>query len=192
MIAAHKPKPKKCKVCRKEFQPVRAIQPVCQNFDCAVTYATKAAERAKARRDANDRKDLREAKEKAKTRGKWAAEAQAAFNSFIRARDAGKPCISCGRHHKGSWDAGHYRARSVVPALRFNELNCHAQCVPCNRHMHGNLIEYRIRLIERIGVELVQWLEGSHEPKHYSISDLKAIKAEYVAKLNELNSVRCV
>jgi len=57
--------------------------------------------------------------------------------------------------------------------------------------MHGNLIEYRIRLIERIGVELVQWLEGSHEPKHYSISDLKAIKAEYVAKLNELNSVRC-
>ena len=37
-----------------------------------------------------------------------------------------------------------------------------------------------------IGAEAVAWLEGRHEAKHYSIDDLKAIKAEYRQKLREL------
>ena len=37
-----------------------------------------------------------------------------------------------------------------------------------------------------IGAEAVAWLEGKHDPKHYSIDDLKVIKAEYRQKLREL------
>ncbi|MFK5282538.1 hypothetical protein ACI3PL_23545 [Lacticaseibacillus paracasei] len=32
----------------------------------------------------------------------------------------------------------------------------------------------------------VEWLEGPHEPKHYSADDLKEIKAKYTALAREL------
>ncbi|WP_379559163.1 recombination protein NinG [Pseudomonas sp. MD330_10] len=34
-------------------------------------------------------------------------ESQTAINSCIRELDDGMPCVSCGRHHKGQWHAGH-------------------------------------------------------------------------------------
>ena len=37
-----------------------------------------------------------------------------------------------------------------------------------------------------IGAEAVTWLEGPHEPKHYSIDDLKQIKARYLALVRDL------
>ena len=51
--------------------------------------------------------------------------------------------------------------------------------MPCNAHLSGNLIDYRIHLISKIGLERVEWLEGSHEPKRYRIDDLKEIDKEY-------------
>ncbi len=123
-----------------------------------------------------------------KTRTHWLREAQAAFNAFIRARDAAEPCISCGRFHTGSYDAGHYRSVGAQPALRFDENNVHKQCVPCNQHKGGNIVEYRIRLIQKIGAEAVALLEIEHEPARYSIEDAQRIKAVYKAKLKALQS----
>lgn len=45
---------------------------------------------------------------------------------------------------------------------------------------------YRVNLINRIGLERVESLEGPHDPAKYTIDDLKAIKATYKAKLREL------
>ncbi|WP_221290116.1 recombination protein NinG [Massilia aurea] len=59
-------------------------------------------------------------------------------------------CISCGRHHTGIRDAGHYRSDGAQPALRFHEDDADKQCVPCNQHKGGNAIEYRIALRTRI------------------------------------------
>lgn len=180
-------KQKKCKNpdCGKLFTPARPLQVVC-GFHCSLIFAKIKSHKKQKKHEKERRAEIREAKIKAKTRGKWLAEAQAAFNAYIRSRDAGKPCISCGRHHTGSWDAGHYRARSVAPALRFNENNCHAQCVPCNRHRHGNLIEYRKGLIARIGIELVEFLEGDHPPVKYTIDQLRIIKADYSIKTKNI------
>jgi hypothetical protein len=139
-----------------------------------------------ALRAKKDRKEHRDAKEHAKTRRDWTEEAQTAFNRFIRARDSEEPCISCGRHHTGQYHAGHYRTTAAAPELRFNELNVHKQCAPCNNHKHGNVVEYRIRLVERISLAKVEWLEGPHEPAKLTIEDLKAIKAEYKEKLKAL------
>jgi hypothetical protein len=50
----------------------------------------------------------------------------------------------------------------------------------------GNIVEYRIRLVQKIGADKVAWLEGPHEPKRYTIDDLKAITADYRQKLREL------
>lgn len=179
---------KTCPVCREKFTPVRSIQPTCVKFDCQLAYGIKVAEKREASGRAAYRKSLREAKAKAKPRSKWLAEAQAAFNKWIRLRDADRPCISCGRHHTGKYDAGHYRSVGSNPALRFSELNVHKQCVPCNQHKSGNAVEYRIGLMARIGIEGVEWLEGKHEPKHYTIDDLQAIKKMYIQKAKDLAS----
>ena len=55
-----------------------------------------------------------------------------------------------------------------------------------NNHKSGNIVEYRINLVKKIGAEQVEWLEGKHEPKKYSIDEIKEIKAKYKNKLREL------
>lgn len=82
--------------------------------------------------------------------------------------------------------AGHYRSVGACPELRFEPLNIHRQCVKCNRNLSGNAVEYRIRLVQRIGAETVAWLEGPHEPRKYTVDEIKTIKAEYRAKTREL------
>ena len=44
---------------------------------------------------------------------------------------------------------------------------------------------YRKNLLELIGEDALNWLEGKHPPKKYTIPELKALKAEYQAKLKK-------
>ena len=180
-------RPRKCAVrtCRAPFVPTQSFQSWCSP-ECGVQIARDKQQKERTALAKIERKAIREAKERIKPRAAYMKETQSAFNAWVRARDADQPCISCGRHHQGKYDAGHYRSVGSNPALRFEPLNCHKQCVPCNQHKSGNAIEYRIGLVARIGAEAVAWLEGRHEAKHYSIDDLKAIKAEYQQKLREL------
>jgi hypothetical protein len=94
--------------------------------------------------------------------------------------------VSCGRHHNGQWHAGHYRTVGGNPELRFEPLNAWRQCAPCNNHKSGDIVNYRIELVKRIGAEAVEWLEGPHEAKKYTVEELKAMTADYRAKTREL------
>lgn len=170
-------KEKTCKVCKKRFLPSRPLQNVC-GWICGLAKAKKI-------REVSEKKEYRAAKEKLKSRGDWAKEAQTAFNAFIRIRDEGKPCISCGSY-TGKKNAGHYRSVGSCPELRFEESQVHLQCEKCNSYLSGNLINYRIELIKRIGIDKVEWIEGNHEPKKYTIDDLKLIKQVYKQKLKEI------
>ena len=149
------------------------------------------AVRAQAADAKNAAKRDRERRMEVKPLSYWMKRAQAAFNAWVRARDAGKPCISCGRFHQGQNHAGHYRPAGSNPELRFEPDNCHLQCAPCNSHLSGNLSKYRPALIAKIGLERVEFLEGPHEPKRYRKEDYQAIEAEYKAKLKELQSNAC-
>jgi hypothetical protein len=40
--------------------------------------------------------------------------------------------------------------------------------------------------VKRIGQEKVDWLEGPHAPKRYTIDELKAIKADYGGRVRAL------
>ncbi|WP_207285200.1 recombination protein NinG [Pseudomonas sp. FW300-N2A2] len=186
-LPAKQPRPKKCRVetCGASFVPSRLGQAVCSPA-CAILDAPKNQEKARKALADVGRKALRAAKEKVKPRAEHMKDAQTAFNAWVRARDTKLPCVSCGRHHQGKYDAGHYRTVGSNPALRFEPLNCHRQCSPCNTHKSGDIVNYRIELVKRIGAELVEWLEGPHEAKRYTIEDLKAITAEYRAKTREL------
>lgn len=175
-------KAKKCKQCSAEFMPDRIGQKVC-GYKCAAEFA-KSARISKAGTDA--RKMKREML--SKDRGHWMKKAQSAFNAYIRARDASRPCISCGRHHSGQYHAGHYRPAGVNAALRFDERNTHKQCSPCNNHKSGNLVEYRANLISKIGADAVEWLDNNHETKRWTLDELKAIESEYKTKLKALQA----
>lgn len=181
-------KQKTCKACRQRFEPTRPMQVVCSPA-CAIALAERKREK-QTRQDASAaRKEARQAKEKAKTRGQWLKEAQAAFNAYIRARDAARPCISCGRKHHGQYHAGHYLSVGARPELRFEPMNVWKQCAPCNNHLSGNAVLYRKALVDLIGVEMVEWLEGPHEQKKYTIEQLQAIRREYTEKRKALESV---
>jgi hypothetical protein len=179
--APFKIKLKTCNECGDKFSPPNSIRKVCQ-----AKFMEKHVQNAERLREKRERQALREAKERIKPRSKWLKEAQVEFNRFIRLRDKHLPCISCGRFHTGQWHAGHYRSVGACPELRFIELNCHRQCQPCNTHLSGNLLEYRTNLIEKIGMDNVEWLAGKHEAKHYSIDELKQLIAHYKGKCKEL------
>lgn len=187
MLKRTEPKPRACKVCRSQFTPSRMGQRVCGPA-CALSLAQSTRAKAEKRQAVKERKELRERKNRIKTRGDWAREAQQAVNAFVRERDKDLPCISCGRHHQGQYHAGHYRSVGSAPHLRFDvERNIARQCAPCNTHLSGNLVAYRIGLIARIGIEAVEALEADQAPRHYSIDDLKAIKALYQRKRREIS-----
>jgi len=176
-------KPKKCKSCGIEFTPKNSLQKVCST-KCALDLARQNAQKE---RDKAEKKKLSERKAKLKSRSEWLKEAQAVFNKFIRLRDKDQPCISCGRYHQGQYHAGHYRSVGACPELRFCEQNVHKQCAPCNDHKSGNIIEYRINLVNKIGADKVAWLERQdHDPKKYTIEDCKEIIKHYKAKIKEL------
>lgn len=193
MMASRKPlkaisgKPKKCAVrtCRTPFVPSQTFQTWCSP-ECGLVIARAKQDKERKALAQVERREIKAAKERIKSRGDYLREAQTAFNAWVRERDAQLPCVSCGRHHQGQFHAGHYRTVAGSPELRFEPLNVWKQCAPCNNHKSGDIVNYRLELVRRIGAEQVEWLEGRHEPKKYTIDDLKAITAEYRAKLREL------
>lgn len=189
------PRRKRCPECRVMFTPVRSTQAVCGNIECAIAYGKSEKGQASAKKALADvgRRDIKVRKEKLKSRADHLREAQAAVNEYVRLRDAHLPCISCDSTPNDNdlmtgsrWDAGHYRSVGACPELRFEPLNIHRQCVKCNRNLSGNAVEYRIRLVQRIGAEQVAWLEGLHPACKYTVEEIKAVKAEYRAKTRKL------
>lgn len=164
-------KAKKCKVCSNKFEPLRLLQMVCCSA-CGYEYAKKQNDSDWKQRKAKIKNDLM-------TRSDYLKLAQAAFNTYIRTRDKDRKCISCGTYN-GKMNAGHYMSVGSTPELRFNEDNAHKQCERCNTFYSGNLINYRISLIERIGIERIEYLERKdHAPEKFTIEEIKQITIKY-------------
>ena len=182
---------KKCRVCRQPFEPRLPMAVVC-SLECAKSLAASIRGKAEKQEAIKQRKLDRERREKIKTLPQLLKEAQAAVNSYVRARDADMPCISCGKPppdlsglHAGR-DAGHYRSVGAASHLRFNLDNINAQCVSCNQFKAGNAADYRLGLIERIGLPRVEALEADYSVKKWEKDEVRAIRDEYRAKAREL------
>ena len=137
-----------------------------------------------------EKRERRAALKRLRTRRDWLKLCQIAFNAMIRIRDEFEPCISCGRSTGAKRNAGHYLSVGSHPELRFHEDNCHSQCEHCNSWKSGNAVAYRIRLIEKIGLERVEWLEGPHEPAKWTIEELEAMTKEFRARKKQLERTR--
>lgn len=189
------PRRKRCPECRVMYAPARESQAVCGEIACAIAHAQSEKGQETARKSIAqvERREIKVRKEKLKSRADHLREAQAAVNEYVRLRDAHLPCISCDSRPNDNdlmtgsrWDAGHYRSVGACPELRFEPLNIHRQCVKCNRNLSGNAVEYRIRLVLRIGADKVAWLEGPHQARKYTVEEIKAVKAQYRALVRTL------
>jgi len=94
--------------------------------------------------------------------GKNLTKADKYFSLYIRLRDTDKNgmgrCCSCG--NPVFWkkaDNGHYVNRKHM-ALRFSEVNCNIQCIPCNRFDEGNMAGYTRFLENKHGRDIIEKL----------------------------------
>ena len=179
----------RCAICREPFTKRSMTHKTCGPA-CAEQYgrdkARQLAEKAKRAEAKRDRLETRERKEEIKPKSKIEAELQRIVNACARERDRDQPCISCGTHESASWEGGHYVSVGANKTIRFELDNIHKQCHRCNHHNGGNSIPYRINLIKKIGLERVEWLEGPHQPHHYTKEDLQGLKACFRNKLKDL------
>lgn len=163
---------RKCSIkkCRKEFEP-RSITHKCCSPTCAALHAQK-------NRESIDRKIRREGLKKLKTRSDYAALAQKSFNKYINLRDQEKNCISCGKpaERGGVRNASHFKSVGSNSALRFHLWNVHTSCYRCNVELSGNLGEYYPRLIDRIGVKKVEFLQTHPRERRYEIDYLQRLQ----------------
>lgn len=183
-------KQKRCKSCKEIFTPGNSLVTVC-SMACALDYGKSVVKvrRVKAAKEFD--KETRAMKRAAndKDSSYWSDKAQKMCNKYILARDAKKPCISCGNTNNVKYDAGHYLSRGHTAALRFNEFNIHKQCSNyCNVANSGQSVRYRQSLIKLYGEEKVLWLEGPHDLPRYRIEDYKRIHEEFKQKIEALKN----
>ena len=106
-----------------------------------------------------------------------------AFSDYIRKRDSNEYgrvcCITCG-HFINTEDSecGHYIGRRNK-AVRFDEVNCNAQCHECNSKDDKKL--YREMLISKYGLDEVEALEQrAVKHKHWTQWEIDELTKKYL------------
>ena len=190
-------KPKKCRSCGEQFIPFRTTDIVC-SVQCAMSHVEKQNKKRVDREAKEQRKKDKQRKQALKTKSEWLAETQTVCNKYIRERDKYEPCITCKKYdHEiddiftgGKWDAGHWQSRGAHPELRFHPYNIHKQCKKCNggsgkfSHKRKTVGQnYDENVLERIGQQMYDYLEGPQQAQNWSIEDIKEIKQYYKEQL---------
>ena len=169
----------RCKECKQKFISKRFLQKTCDNIACALAYSRKQTQ-------IEWKKEKKVLKESLKRKQDYEKDLEREFNKFIRIRDKDEPCISCDKP-AGEYKltAGHFYPAGTYKNLRFNEVNVHGQCWwNCNSNKSGNLLEYRPRLITKVGQPAVEELDRLRNvPARYTIPELK----EMIIKYRNLN-----
>lgn len=196
-----KPRDNVCQICGRAYVKQRMGQQVCSP-QCAakVGKAERRAERVKTK----------ERKEKMKSRGEWLKEAKTAMQKLRRLQELakGRGCMSCGRSQAevmggadwqpgGFWDGGHFLSKGAYPELALEPKNIWLQCKKCNAGSSkyarkGFTVNqsFRANLSAWEGEALVEWLEGPHPLKHYSVDELITIKLTCNASIKDLKSAQ--
>ena len=185
----------RCKYCKQKVEKLQIkIPQVCK--ECVVIHfeanKEKLLNKAKKQVDNKKKKERAELKESLKSISAVINDVKKVFQTFIRLRDKNKPCISCGNKNPSDWCGSHYFPAGVYSGLIFDERNCHGACNSyCNMHLSGNLVNYRIGLIERYGEDFVLKLEqDSLTMKNYKYTreELQQIKEKYKQKIKDYES----
>lgn len=165
--------PGECKSCANKPKPsiVAPLIELIQEIDLAILKQNKARKSTKTSLHEQSVTELLKL-------------AVIVFNRAIRKRDtiAGTyfRCISCDDLKMiEQADCGHYMP-STYSQLKFNELNCNAECQHCNRGDKDHLVGYRKNLMNKIGKKQLEWLES-----HPIAADYKWDKQELIEIINK-------
>lgn len=200
------PKIYKCKskVCNNIVDRTYSSTVQACSVSCALALVREKEAKKAIKKAKSERRETKAKKKALMSVRDWIKKAQPVFNKYIRLRDKDKPCISCGRTNQevegsegwkpgGSWDCGHFLTIGAHEELRFEPKNAYKQCKSCNggsgkytkkNHTVGK--QYRINLIERVGIETVDWLEGPHELPRWTTDDIQSVQEKYKAKIKEI------
>ena len=176
------------KYCKKKFKQKRDFQAVC-TFDCGIAYTKQLREKKEKEKGIDRRRKLKAMKEKIKTLSDHKKELQVLVNKCVQIRDRGKDCVSCDKPDTGEKrDASHFWSQGGNPSVRFDLDNIHSSCVHCNRDLHGNLLEYRPRLIKRIGQKRFDELEARRtQSRKFTIPEIQDLKRLFKQKIKDSN-----
>ena len=199
--------PARCPHCKRKMDAGLRIHPACID-DYAQAQSEKSARASAKRARMAAKVDKALTKKKLadmKPRSKWLSECKVAVQKFRRLEELskGRGCISCKRTREeveagewrpgGYWDGGHFKSKGAHSELSLEPLNIWLQCKSCNagsgkyaRKGYTVNASFEANLIEMEGAELVDWLNGPHELKHYTTDQLIAIKSKYTALANQL------
>lgn len=173
-------KPRKCKQCKKKFIPFNSFHITCSP-PCAIAYSNKKIRVKKEKEKREGRKTLNN-----NDTAYLKKQARYWCHKYIRERDKNKGCISCGKPLAKGYHAGHYKPDGSNAMVRYNEDNIHGQCIQCNTFKSGNLPQYAINLIDRIGEARVKHIETICKMPHkYDLQELRDIASKYKAKFKE-------
>lgn len=152
-------KTRTCKSCKNKFERRRDNQVVCSP-ECAYAYTKTLSERKRKREAINDRKRIREEKEKIKSLGQLKSDLQIVINQIVRILDKDYPCIARPGEPTLRFDAGHFYSVAAYPSLRFHLDNIHKQSSNSNQFKGGDELAYERGLIERYGKVYVDQIKS--------------------------------
>jgi len=113
------------------------------------------------------------------------------FSQYIRLRDSDKngicKCITCGGyHHWKQLDNGHFVKRQHL-SLRFNEINCNAQCRKCNWLGQGEDVKYQAALQKKYGDDIIdKLLAAKNQAAKFSQFEIDALTKHYSGLVKEM------
>lgn len=164
---------KLCKKCSKETYSTSSL--------CYSHFKEKEREKMKgyAKKARLKVKKEKKKEKKANSISKLTAKLDKVFSDYIRQRDKGI-CFTCGV--KKDWkeqQCGHFIRRSNRNT-RWDEQNCHCQCVACNIFKSGNYPVYALNLINEYGAEIIEELNRrGNIIKKWSAEELKDLINKY-------------
>lgn len=181
------PRPKTCRCCKAKFTPVRPMQVACGVL-CGLEIGRKKAQaqRDKAQREEKAQDRIR--KQALVKTSELEEQCRRIVQKIARLRDRNDGCISChmGANYGGVWHGSHYRPAGNNAAVQFNLWNIHKACEQCNFFKGGNIGQYRPRLVEKIGLERVEWLESQTQVVKTNREYLIRFKAVMAKRLRRM------
>jgi len=82
--------------------------------------------------------------------------------------------------------AAHYWLADRYTSVEIDEHNVNGCCAHCNKRLHGNLANYQIHLVEKIGQENFDELNiKRNQIKKYSYDELEELNEKYLTKIRE-------
>lgn len=161
------------------------------------TFGTKAPAKVVMSIDELKASGLLTSGRKVKTpKQKWKAKADKWFSEFIRLRDSDENgramCVTCNNPRPRSWrvlQCGHFVSRRNE-STRYDERNCHAQCVGCNKWRNGREYDHSLAIDRKYGPGTSQHLRDKGEQLcRRTESDYRFLAETYKARVDRIKEL---